>query len=369
MSEQPNAFVIMPFDVEFTSIYEKLIKDSLESAGYQVARADSFLDQRNILADIVRGIRSAKLIVADLTTNNPNVFYELGLCHGLGLPTILIAQSIDDVPFDLRSYKILIYETHFNKIEKLKSALKEIALKHREGVLVFDNPVKDFSEKSNEVIESASEVFEDATETPIEPDDENELLDYLDDGEIAAQGLTNVLAKLQKANEVITNRITKHAASMQALSNNPVAGSAGKFHRIALLAASDMNNFSRKVEDTLPVFEETIEKLDQNYSGFLRTTEPQTQDTEALTRFRTTIDSLLSGAKSANGAMHSYREAVISLAARKISKDLSRASRRQAQALDGIIANIERVEAFCERTLAMMSDKFPDSFALKTIET
>src|SRR6266446_10525833 len=107
MSEQPNAFVIMPFDVEFTSIYEKLIKDSLESAGYQVARADSFLDQRNILADIVRGIRSAKLIVADLTTNNPNVFYELGLCHGLGLPTILIAQSIDDVPFDLRSYKIL----------------------------------------------------------------------------------------------------------------------------------------------------------------------------------------------------------------------------------------------------------------------
>jgi len=94
MNKNPKAFVLMPFDPEFSSIYEGLIKLALEDAGYDVARADSFLDQQNILRDIIRGIATAHLIVADLTTLNPNVLYELGLCHGLRIPTILLAQSM-----------------------------------------------------------------------------------------------------------------------------------------------------------------------------------------------------------------------------------------------------------------------------------
>lgn len=106
MNKNPQAFVLTPFDPEFSSIYEDLIKPALEDAGYDVARADSFLDQQNILRDIIRGIATAHLIVADLTTLNPNVLYELGLCHGLRIPTILLAQSMEEVPFDLRPYRI-----------------------------------------------------------------------------------------------------------------------------------------------------------------------------------------------------------------------------------------------------------------------
>lgn len=62
-----NAFVIMPFDPEFQSVYDDLIKPALEEAGYDVERADSFLDQQNILSDIVRGIGDADLVVAELT--------------------------------------------------------------------------------------------------------------------------------------------------------------------------------------------------------------------------------------------------------------------------------------------------------------
>ena len=230
MTEQPKAFVIMPFDVEFESIYRKLIKEPLEEAGYHVERADSFVDQRNILSDIIRGIRSANLIVADLTTNNPNVFYELGLCHGLGLPTVLIAQSINDIPFDLQSYKILIYETHFNKIEKLRKTLKEIGEKHRLNEIEFGNPVTDFSDRKLEVIQKHDEEGSgSSSHETIEVAEEKEFLDYLKDGEEASNDLTRVLGKLLKDNQVITSRITKHAASMQALSNNPAAGSAGKF--------------------------------------------------------------------------------------------------------------------------------------------
>jgi hypothetical protein len=108
MNKDLRAFVIMPFDPEFNSIYEQLIKPSLEDAGYEVARADNIIDQQNIIRDIVVGIARADLIIADLTTTNANVFYELGLCHGLRIPTIMLAQSMDEVPFDLRSYRVLV---------------------------------------------------------------------------------------------------------------------------------------------------------------------------------------------------------------------------------------------------------------------
>lgn len=138
----------MPFDQEFQSIYDGLIKPALENAGYCVTRADSLLDQQNIMRDIINGIARADLVVADLTTLNANVFYELGLCHGLRIPTVLMAQSMDDVPFDLRPYKIQLYETRFDKTQKLTSALTDIGKKHKACEIVFGSPILDFSLRS-----------------------------------------------------------------------------------------------------------------------------------------------------------------------------------------------------------------------------
>ncbi|GAH24008.1 unnamed protein product, partial [marine sediment metagenome] len=147
MNNKLKAFVLMPFDPEFKSIYEDLIKPALEEVGYEVARADSFFDQQNILRDIIRGIAEAKLIVADLTAINSNVLYELGVCHGLQIPTILLTQSIEVVPFDLRPYRIQIYSTRFDEVKKLKDALKEIGERHKNREITFGSPVTDFLPK------------------------------------------------------------------------------------------------------------------------------------------------------------------------------------------------------------------------------
>jgi nucleoside 2-deoxyribosyltransferase len=61
------------------------------------------------MRDIWKQINQAKVVIADLTFKNPNVFYELGLAHAIGKPVVLIAQTIDDIPFDLRSVRIVIY--------------------------------------------------------------------------------------------------------------------------------------------------------------------------------------------------------------------------------------------------------------------
>jgi hypothetical protein len=64
------------------------------------------------------------VILADLTNKNPNVFYELGLAHAVGTPVILLAQSIDDVPFDLRPVRTIIYEDSLDGYDHLAERLR-----------------------------------------------------------------------------------------------------------------------------------------------------------------------------------------------------------------------------------------------------
>jgi HEAT repeat protein len=61
------------------------------------------------MADIWKSIRQSKLVIADLTGRNPNVFYELGLAHAIQKPVILLSQNVNDVPFDLRHVRVIIY--------------------------------------------------------------------------------------------------------------------------------------------------------------------------------------------------------------------------------------------------------------------
>jgi hypothetical protein len=62
------------------------------------------------MGDVWSAINAAKVIVADCTGRNPNVMYEIGLAHAIGRHTILISQSIDDVPFDLRHLRVIVYD-------------------------------------------------------------------------------------------------------------------------------------------------------------------------------------------------------------------------------------------------------------------
>jgi nucleoside 2-deoxyribosyltransferase len=63
-----------------------------------------------ILHDIAQGIVEAKIIVAEITPVNQNVFYELGYAHALGKPTILLAERGKQLPFDVSGYRVLFYE-------------------------------------------------------------------------------------------------------------------------------------------------------------------------------------------------------------------------------------------------------------------
>jgi hypothetical protein len=126
-----TCFVISPFGEPFDTYFTHIVKPALEDCDLYAIRGDSLYRPTTIVDDIWQGIREAKLLIAELTDRNPNVFYELGLAHAISKPVILISKSIEDVPFDLRSIRVLVYDKDHpdwgNKLRlNLMKAIKEV---------------------------------------------------------------------------------------------------------------------------------------------------------------------------------------------------------------------------------------------------
>jgi len=100
--------VMMPFSPAFAAVYASL-KAGIEAAGMRCLRADDIWERDHILDDVLSLIWRARVVIADLSEKNPNVFYETGIAHTLGRDTILVAQSMNDIPFDLQGIRALQY--------------------------------------------------------------------------------------------------------------------------------------------------------------------------------------------------------------------------------------------------------------------
>jgi tetratricopeptide (TPR) repeat protein len=106
-----HAFVAMPFgrkkgpdgtDIDFNAIYEHLLKPAIEAAGLEVFRADEEHAAGDIKTDMFQELLIADLVVADLTLDNPNVWYELGVRHALrSRGTVLVQGPRSTQPFDI----------------------------------------------------------------------------------------------------------------------------------------------------------------------------------------------------------------------------------------------------------------------------
>jgi len=92
-------FVLMPFDKKYNSLYKQVIKTAVQRTHLNCQRADDIFNSVAVVQDVWAGINKARIIVADMTDRNPNVFYEIGLAHALRQPVILLSQKEDDVPF------------------------------------------------------------------------------------------------------------------------------------------------------------------------------------------------------------------------------------------------------------------------------
>jgi len=130
-SATPECFVVMQFTEEFNNLYQEVIKPTCEDYGYTVTRADDTYTNGLIIEDITRAIRESSLVIADITPDNPNVFYEVGFAHGIDKPTILLSdRERQKLPFDVSGFRTLFYDNTIGGKSEVEQRLK----KHLENI-------------------------------------------------------------------------------------------------------------------------------------------------------------------------------------------------------------------------------------------
>ncbi len=116
---KPHVFVAMPFAEEMDDVFHYGIQGAANAAGLLCERADLSTFTGDVIDWVKRRISSATLVVADLSSANPNVYLEVGYAWGCRVPTVLLARNAEDLKFDVKSQKCILYTS----IKSLEDAL------------------------------------------------------------------------------------------------------------------------------------------------------------------------------------------------------------------------------------------------------
>jgi hypothetical protein len=135
--EKADVFVVMPFKPKLEKVYTEHIKKLGDKLGVVIRRANDSFAPKPFMDKVWDGINAARLIIADCTEKNPNVFYEIGMAHTVGKPVVLITRSQKDIPSDVQHIDYIEYvydpEGVGVLLEKLSSVIRrELKLEKEE---------------------------------------------------------------------------------------------------------------------------------------------------------------------------------------------------------------------------------------------
>lgn len=119
-------FVAMPFAEEFEDVYFFGIQGAVNKAGFLCERADLQSFTGDVVDWVKTRIENATLVVADLTGANANVYLEVGYAWGKNKNTILLVKNADELKFDVKGQRCLVYKNIKDLMEKLEYELKNL---------------------------------------------------------------------------------------------------------------------------------------------------------------------------------------------------------------------------------------------------
>lgn len=132
-------------DLFLNSVVEPALKDQ----GLKVVRADQIGASGMITSQILEHILKARLVIADLSFHNPNVFYELAIRHASQLPIVHIIRKSDRIPFDVNQARAITIDTTdiYTLVPQLETFRSQIATFVRQALAdssVASNPLTVF---------------------------------------------------------------------------------------------------------------------------------------------------------------------------------------------------------------------------------
>lgn len=105
-------------------VLDYIINPVAQNLDFKTHRSDLIVSQNTITEDIINHLQNDDLVIADVTGTNANVMFELGYRFSLKTPLILIAQSVDNLPFDISGLRVITYDTTLPDINKVKNDIK-----------------------------------------------------------------------------------------------------------------------------------------------------------------------------------------------------------------------------------------------------
>ena len=123
-----------------------IVEPALEPFGLKVIRADQIENPGVITKQVIEYLLKAKLVVADLSFHNPNVFYELAIRHATRLPTVQIIRSFENIPFDVNQNRTVKIDSSsvysmVPQIETYRSQISNHSRRAMDDAEASDNPI------------------------------------------------------------------------------------------------------------------------------------------------------------------------------------------------------------------------------------
>jgi hypothetical protein len=123
------------------------LAEACRAASVKPVRGDDLFTPTDILVDIWHSINDADFVIADITSRNANVLYELGIAHTLAKPVLIISRNAADIPIDLGTRRVIVYgqsggDWNDDLGIKVSKAIKEIVGLYRLRESDGDVPVR-----------------------------------------------------------------------------------------------------------------------------------------------------------------------------------------------------------------------------------
>ena len=350
-----SVFVLMPFDKEFDPVYERF-KRVLEDAGLTVSRADNIESQRNILKDVMEGIGRSDLIIADLTGSNPNVYYELGIAHASNKPAILLTQSINDLPFDLRSYRLIEYDIHFARMEEAMEKLGNYAKSFLEGALLTGNPVTDFYSGTEEVgaimavVDGGSHPKKDVDVKELATQDEPGFLDDVVSIIDSYDQLNGITEYITSQTEILKAELDKATQEIERINANRNDSSPKAAQSVARRLASKMDTFNTAMTSANTEFSVVLAKNEDNLERVVSfQVEHKGGEDSDLIDLMNQLEQLLENGGYARDALAGWVDSMHAMP--RMERRLNRAVDRGINELLAMQSNLDRFLASISRAL------------------
>ena len=277
--------------------------------------------------------------MADLSRANPNVYYELGIAHSHRKNVILLAQNIDELPFDLRSYRNIPYGIPFDKMNEARQLFEKTIETMQAKKLTFGNPVTDFGHSVPDSLAYGAQ-----SQATFDKQDDRGLIDYNIDFQDNMMVMTEVIKEMGERLNVLTADTESAISRIE----GPEKHALRKQRKTWQSLAAKLEEFTVWLQDSNRNYQQGLVNAGQSVDAMLSGEFPITP--EELAELHIFIRELENAEEAMIGLRSGCKDTITALATiPRVEKNFQRAKRLMSSETQIFIDNIDQTQSMIIR--------------------